>query len=87
MADPTDQRSPLAIGMEWSSRVVTVSLEMVVPGVAGHWLDERLGTRALFTLLGFALGMFVAIRHLMQMVSPASTDRDNPPPDRESPSP
>lgn len=78
-----DQRSPIAIGYEWSSRVVAISLEMVVPGLAGYWLDGRLGTRALFTLLGFALGMYVAIRHLIALT--ATTENQSGPPDQGTP--
>lgn len=47
---------------------MVVSLEMVLPGLVGHWLDERLGTVVLLMLLGFALGGTAATMHLMQMV-------------------
>ena len=35
---------------------MVVSLEMVLPGLAGYWLDQRLGTVVLFMLMGFAVG-------------------------------
>jgi len=41
--------------------VTTISLEMVLPGLIGYWIDLRLGTKLLFlvpgVILGFAIGM------------------------------
>lgn len=47
---------------------MVVSLEMVLPGLAGYWLDKRLGTAVLFMLLGFGLGGTAAVVHLIRMV-------------------
>ena len=47
---------------------MVVSLEMVLPGLAGHWLDQRLGTVVLLMLIGFALGGTAATMHLLHMV-------------------
>jgi hypothetical protein len=47
-----------------------VSLEMVLPGLAGHWLDVRLGTVVLFLLIGLGLGSTAAVVHLVQMTRP-----------------
>jgi hypothetical protein len=44
-----------------------VSLEMVLPGLAGYWLDKQLGTAVLFMLLGFAVGVSAAVIHLVRM--------------------
>lgn len=52
---------------------MVVSLEMVLPGLAGYWVDQRLGTRVLFLLLGFAAGGVSAAVHLLSM-----TRGDNP---------
>lgn len=46
---------------------MTISIEMVLPGVLGLWLDNWLGTKALFTILGFAGGLTLAIWHLVKM--------------------
>jgi F0F1-type ATP synthase assembly protein I len=53
--------------MEWASVIVTISMEMVVPGLIGYWLDQRLGTVVLFVLLGFAGGMTLAVWHLVRL--------------------
>ena len=69
MTEPGDDRSPLAAALAWSSAIVTISLEMVIPGLIGYWLDQRLGTQVLFVLLGFAAGMVVFIWQLMRLTS------------------
>jgi len=46
---------------------MTVSLEMVIPGVVGIGLDRYFGTLMLFTLLGFAGGLSLAIWHLVRI--------------------
>jgi hypothetical protein len=70
VANTPENRSPLAIAAEWASRIMTVSLEMVLPGVIGVWLDGRLGTKLVFALLGFGGGMVLGVWHLLQMLKP-----------------
>jgi hypothetical protein len=70
VANSPDNRSPLAVAAEWASRIMTVSLEMVLPGVIGVWLDGRLGTKLVFALLGFGGGMVLGVWHLLQMLKP-----------------
>lgn len=64
-----ESRPPLAVAMEWVSQITTVVAEMVLPGLAGQWLDNRWGTKFL-TLVGFALGLTVGIWHLIAMTRP-----------------
>jgi hypothetical protein len=52
--------------VNWSARMTTVALEMVVPGLAGLWLDGKIGTR-FFGLIGFALGVALGVWHLSQL--------------------
>ena len=70
--DSSDDRSPMAQAMAWSSRITTVSLEMVLPAVFGHWIDERLGTGWVFVMLGAVVGMTGGIMHLVRMTDPDS---------------
>lgn len=56
----------MANGMQWVAKITTVALEMVVPGVIGMWLDQRLETQFL-GLLGIILGVPLGIWHLMKM--------------------
>jgi hypothetical protein len=64
---PSDDRSQTAKAYQWATRIMVVSLEMVLPGLAGNWVDRQLGTKILFTLLGFAGGCTAAVMHLIRM--------------------
>jgi len=61
----------MALALEWVSKITTVALEMVLPGLAGHWLDERFGTTFL-ALTGFAIGVTSGMCHLLAMTRAAS---------------
>ena len=52
-----DIRSPLAIGISWSTTIFGLSLEAVLPCLLGLWLDQKCGTVLLFFFLGLVLGM------------------------------
>ena len=74
---PPEDRSPLVAAYTWASRIITVSIEMVVPGLIGLWVDQKLGSKVVFTLLGFALGMTVGIWHLIRMTNSNSGDHES----------
>ena len=67
MVKPSDDRSAMAIAFQWSFTVMTIAAEMVVPGLLGYWLDQRLGTKAVFLLLGFVLGGILAAFALLRI--------------------
>ena len=67
VTSPSDDRSPAAKAYQWASRIMFVALEMVLPGLAGYWIDKQLGTRVLFMLVGFAFGSTAAVIHLVRM--------------------
>jgi putative F0F1-ATPase subunit (Ca2+/Mg2+ transporter) len=63
---------------------MVVAMEMVLPGLAGYWVDQRLGTKVLFLLLGFATGTTAAMVHLIRLVRAESeprSDKRQPPGD------
>jgi len=62
----------MAEAMNWVSKITTVALEMVLPGLAGLWLDNQLETRFL-ALFGFALGVPLGIWHLIAMTKSKGT--------------
>jgi F0F1-type ATP synthase assembly protein I len=62
----------MAAAMEWVSRITALALEMVLPGLAGTWLDDRWGTRPALTIIGFLLGMVGGIVHLLRMTAAAN---------------
>jgi len=63
---PPSRGSPIGEALVWSSRIMALGLVMFLPGVAGTWLDTRLGTRFLGPA-GFILGVSVAIFRLTQL--------------------
>lgn len=67
VTNPPDDRSVLAKAYEWAWRIIAVSLVMVLPGVAGYWIDTKLGTVCLFLVVGLGIGGFAASRMLMQI--------------------
>ena len=70
---PSD-RNPIGEAFDWAARVMAVSLEMFLPGLAGQWLDRRLGTTFL-TLLGFTFGLVAGVWHLLLMTRKARQSR------------
>ena len=90
MSDTSPPPHAVAEAMKWATRATTIAAEMVVPGLAGQWADERLGTSFL-TLLGFTLGLSMAIWHLVLLAREAEQARiaeiakKNPPPDTPRP--
>jgi hypothetical protein len=63
----------IAEATNWVSKITTVALEMVLPGLAGLWLDNQLGTRFL-ALLGFACGVPLGMWHLIAMTKSKRND-------------
>jgi F0F1-type ATP synthase assembly protein I len=64
-----DDRSPVAKSFSKASEVTSISIMMIVPGLIGYWIDQKVGSVLVFTLLGLVLGMGVAVRQLMLLVS------------------
>jgi hypothetical protein len=58
--------SPIGDALVWSSRIMALGLMMFLPGVAGNWLDARLGTRFLGPV-GLVLGFAVVLVLLVQI--------------------
>ncbi len=56
----------MAQAIQWVSKITTVALEMVVPAVAGTWLDRHFGTQFL-GLLGLILGVSLGLWHLLRL--------------------
>ena len=67
---PPDDRAPMARAYQRATRGITVAMGMVIPGLVGYFLDSRLGTRALLTILGFGLGVTFGIWELVRMTHP-----------------
>ena len=74
MTRSPDDLSPIALAYMWVSRITTACVEMIAPGLAGLWVDGKLGTKFLFTLLGFAVGMTLGIWRLIRITASNGDD-------------
>jgi F0F1-type ATP synthase assembly protein I len=83
MNDSPDSRPPLMVAMEWISRLTTIAVEMVIPGLIGYWIDPKLGTKPVCLILGTIAGFSLGIWHLVQLANAAQRPKDgNKPPER-----
>ena len=76
---PTPEgRSPIAVGFEWASRISVVGVTLVLPVLAGYWLDGYAGSNPFGLLVGMLVGFGVALVQLIQLAR--SSSRSNPRP-------
>lgn len=54
--------------LSWASRIMAVGLAMVLPAVAGGWLDEQLGTSA-WGLIGLVGGFVLGLAWLVRLTA------------------
>jgi len=73
--EPRDDRSAIALGMAWVSRVTTIAMEMAAPGLVGLWIDRRLGTAPWLTILGAAAGFGLGIWELVRLAETTNRSR------------
>ncbi len=84
MKDDSDDRAMIAKAWGWGYQAMSISLEMVVPGILGLGVDHLLGTLPLFLILGFVFGMTGGMIHLVRFSrvigddgkKPSDRDRD-----------
>jgi len=72
MTRPDESRSSLSVGMQWASRVTTVSLEFVVPPLLGVLLDGWLKTSPWAMLLGAFVGFAVGMMQILRIAREGS---------------
>lgn len=63
-----DGRSSVARGYLVASQITSIAFQMIIPVGLGWYVDEKTGLSPLFILAGVALGFFVAMLSLMQLV-------------------
>jgi F0F1-type ATP synthase assembly protein I len=68
-----DDRSQNAKAMSMAANVTTISLMMAVPVLLGYFLDQLLGTVAVFIVLGVVAGLVCGVWQLFKLV------QDQPP--------
>jgi len=50
-----------------ASQVTAIAGTMVIPGLIGLGIDRWLETRAVFTIVGFGLGLVVGVWQIMKL--------------------
>ena len=60
----TPRQHPMGLAMEWVARIIGAGLMMVLPGLAGQWVDGKLET-GFFVLVGFGLGIGISLAYLI----------------------
>jgi hypothetical protein len=58
-------QSLVSQGVRWATRVTSIGLEFALPALLGGYLDRRLGTGSLLTILGAVFGFVAGMVHLM----------------------
>ena len=56
--------SPIGDALAWAARIIAIGIVMFLPGVAGGWIDARLGTWFLGPgglVLGFVAGLALLV--------------------------
>lgn len=59
--------SPLAIGYMWSTRIITLSVEMGLIVLAFYWLDRKLRSAPVFIIVGSLLAVAFFIVQITAM--------------------
>jgi F0F1-type ATP synthase assembly protein I len=71
-----NNRPPLVVAMEWASRLMSIGLEMALPGLGGYWLDQWLGTKVVFLILGASIGFAAGMWQLIQLTKTKKPGQD-----------
>jgi len=62
-----ESQSPLALGIEWASRVTTIGLMFALPAMLGYGVDRWLHTAWAGTIAGAVLGFVTGMLQTMRM--------------------
>lgn len=63
---------PVGAAMEWVARIVAAGLIMVLPGLGGNWVDQKIGTHFV-ALIGFAFGIALSLFYLLTITRNKTT--------------
>jgi len=61
---PVTTLEALAVASQFG---ITLAVSVVLGYFAGQWLDDRLGTRPIFTLIGVLLGLVAAVLNTIRL--------------------
>lgn len=73
---PSQDLSSISIAYQWVGRIFAICIEMILPGIAGYWLDQYFGFGISFlALIGFLLGLVLGMTHLVVMANALSSGK------------
>ena len=78
LPEEENEISALALGYIWSSRIISLSIEMGLITLGFFWVDKKLGTAPIFLIVGAALAIAVFFYRVIAMV-PSSSPKENGP--------
>ena len=62
-----DDRSPMAIAVQWASRVTSIGLTFALPPLAGAYLDRLWTPKPWGTLVGVVVGFAVGMGQVLKI--------------------
>ncbi len=71
-----DDRPPVAIAAQWVSQITGIGVEIILPILAGRWLDQRWGTSC-WTVVGAVLGPLLGFWHLFRITGVVGGTKTN----------
>ena len=74
----TDDRAAMAKAMDWVSRIISACVMSVLPALGGYFLDNWLGTKIVFILLGMLLGGGIGFYQLRKLVETMNEQSNDP---------
>lgn len=66
-----DDRSSLAQATALGSSIVGAATTLVIPPLAGYWVDRQLGWPGVCVTIGAALGVYLAVQQLRHIANSA----------------
>lgn len=64
----------MGVAMQWVARIFGAAVMMILPGLAGLWLDSRFGL-SFVGLVGFAFGLIGGMTYLISATRAADAER------------
>ena len=65
--------------MQWVSQITSIAIGMVLPGLFGFWIDWKLGTKAVFPVVGVVVGFSVGLWQLIKLTKKPNRDNGSSP--------
>jgi len=72
----TPRRSSLAEAYTWVSRIMSCSITMVLPGIAGYYLDAYFGT-SMWNISGWIIGPILGFYQLLAITKESTQQQES----------